>query len=304
MQMAGRPLGGLTRVDAYNLSYLRDGATAAIVSGDEYDAPLLSFWQRGAGRAAAVTFPMGGEHSQTLRAWTAYGDFTQTIARWLAAADVPPGVSLHPRLSGQELRLALRQSAEAEQRGAGDLPTVHVVEGNGAARELTWERIAPGRLEARVTLEPGHVYRGAVQMRGGATLPFGPIEVPGGAEWAVDRTRIQELLSVVRRSGGEEIVNLAGAWKHPRVRRSSRDLRPPLLWLFLGLFLAEALRTRIAGSYPRVRDAATTVASTPVPATGMPARRKEETPAGVTDDAGPEPVADPLAEALRRAKRR
>jgi hypothetical protein len=298
-QMAGRPLAGLTRVDGYNLSYLRDGATAAVVSGDEYEAPLVAFWQRGAGRAAAVSFPMGGEYSATLRAWPAYGDFAQTIARWLAAADTPPGISLRTRLSGQELGLDLRMSEDAERRTAGTLPTVLLLEGNGEPRELTWEHVAPGRLEARVALTPGPVYRGAVQI-GNATLPFGPLEAPGGAEWAMDRTRVQELLAVAHRSGGGEIADLTTAWRRPAARRSTRDLRPPLLLLFLGIFLAESLRSRLAGAGSRPRPATASAsamkdatAATPI-ATEATAPQAEAKP----------PETDRLADALRRAKRR
>jgi hypothetical protein len=295
-QVAGRPLAGLTRVDGYNLSYLRNGATAAVVSGDEYEAPLVAFWQRGAGRTAAVSFPMGGEYSATLRAWPAFGDFAQTLARWLAAADTPPGLSLRTRLTGQELGLDLRMSEDAERRTAGMLPSVLLMEGNSEPHELTWERIAPGRLEARIALEPGKVYRGAVQI-GNATLPFGPLEAPGGAEWAIDRARVQELLDVAHRSGGGEIADLTTAWRRPAARRSTRDLRPPLLLLFLGIFLSESLRSRLAGagSRPRSAPAVTVAANEPRPTTSAEATAPP--PAA-------EPAVDGLADALRRAKRR
>ena len=48
-------------VDGYNLSYLRDDATAAAYTRDDYEAPLVAFWNRGGGRVAAVSFPLGGD---------------------------------------------------------------------------------------------------------------------------------------------------------------------------------------------------------------------------------------------------
>ena len=72
----------LPEVDAYNLSYLRAGATAALVSNDEYLAPLVSYTRMGAGRSMAISFPLGGVLSERARAWGEYGDFAQTCGRW------------------------------------------------------------------------------------------------------------------------------------------------------------------------------------------------------------------------------
>ena len=107
-------------MDGYNLSYLKPDATAAAYSGDEYAAPLVAFWQRGLGRAAAVSFPLGGEFSQRARAWPQYGDFLQTLARWLMGSDVPAGLALRPRVDGSELGLDLFYDASWEERLAAD----------------------------------------------------------------------------------------------------------------------------------------------------------------------------------------
>ena len=71
LELAARPLEWLDAVDGYNLTYLREGATAAAVSGDRYAAPLVAYWNRGAGRVATVTFPVAGEFSERSRGWAA-----------------------------------------------------------------------------------------------------------------------------------------------------------------------------------------------------------------------------------------
>jgi hypothetical protein len=48
-EIAARAPQWLATVDGYNLSYLKDGATAALITTDEYAAPLVAAWQRGAG---------------------------------------------------------------------------------------------------------------------------------------------------------------------------------------------------------------------------------------------------------------
>src|SRR5690606_14328288 len=91
LQITNQPIRWMPSVDGYNLSYLREGATAAIFTNDDYAAPLVAYWQKGAGRSAAVTFPLSGTHSMLVRRWTGYGDFIQTLTRWLMGEDLPEG---------------------------------------------------------------------------------------------------------------------------------------------------------------------------------------------------------------------
>jgi len=82
-EVANRDLEWLTEVDGYNLSYVREGDRAALISTDDYNAPLVAFGRRGIGRSAAVSFPLGGEFSERPREWEKAGDFIQTMNRWL-----------------------------------------------------------------------------------------------------------------------------------------------------------------------------------------------------------------------------
>jgi hypothetical protein len=63
------PSSPFPNVDGYNLTYLRPGATMAVVSDDEYQAPLLAFWHRGLGRVASLTLEIDGKYSPSLNAW-------------------------------------------------------------------------------------------------------------------------------------------------------------------------------------------------------------------------------------------
>jgi uncharacterized membrane protein len=293
LQIARDAIGEAVELDAYNLSYLRPEATAAMVSQDEYAAPLLAFWHRGAGRTAAVAFPLGGEHSTRTRAWSRYGDLVQTLGRWLAAADTPPGVALRTMTNGHELTLRLLLDRDWDERVTRSPPVVQVVEGaRGEPVAVSWERIAPGRFEARLSIQPGRIYRGAVGI-GDATLAFGPVEGARGAEWTFDRRRIQELLAVAHQSGGGELTNLSSAWQRPAARRTPLDLRPAILLAFLALFLADALRTRLYG--------ATVVRPTPAAPESVLVKTAPLAPAAPAPPAASE---DTLAERLRRAKRR
>lgn len=250
-EISPKPFEWLPRVDGYNLSYVRDDDTASLVSKDEYVAPLVAHGYRGIGRVMAVSFPLGGEHSEQIRAWPAYGDFVQTIARWLMGFELPPGLGLRHRLEGTRLTIDLLYDTEEwTQRFALEAPRVKLVEGEagGAPYEVAWKRVSPGRFSVSRELEEGIVVRGAVQA-GPHGIPFGPLVVGSSTEWAFDTERLAEQREVSRLSGGRELLDLSKAWLRPPARQLA-DLRLPLLIAVLSLMVFEALITRMGWRIP------------------------------------------------------
>ncbi|MDX2227594.1 MAG: VWA domain-containing protein [Verrucomicrobiae bacterium] len=244
MQLAARPLKWPEGVDGYNLSYLKAEAASAAFTEDEYNAPLVAFWQRGAGRSAAVSFPLGGDFSARIRAWPEYGDFAQTLARWLMGNPLPPGLSLRTRHEGTRLQIELLYDHSWEERLALNAPHIALaVGGEGPILEPAWQRMEPGRFLCAVELDPGKIYRGAVQT-GPYTLPFGPVFGGRNEEWNFDRERIAELKALARLTGGGERTDLSKIWQAPR-RSGLRDLRPFVLTALLIVFLLEVLVTRL-----------------------------------------------------------
>jgi hypothetical protein len=240
----------LPEVDGYNLSYLRNKATGGVVSMDEYKAPLVSFWPKGAGRVATVLFPIAGEFSGKVRAWEGYGDFLQTLTRWTVGQEMPPGTQLKTRVDGTELTIEFYYGPAWEEKIATRPPKLLLSESTslpGATslppREHVWQRIAPGRYEAKVNLNPSSIIRGSVLIDKEA-VPFGPIVAGGNPEWAVDRNRIVELQNTSALSGGVQRLDLSEIWNAPR-DPGSIDIRPWFLWLALGTLVLDILWTRI-----------------------------------------------------------
>jgi hypothetical protein len=247
-EIAARAPRWLSLVDGYNLSYLRPGATASLVTTDEYQAPLVASWARGAGRVAAVSFPLGGEDSARVRGWAGYGDFAQTLARWLAGEDTPPGLALRSATRGRLLTLDLFYDESWAARVAQSGPVLSLAEGDGGrdgeqVRALVWEKIEPGHFRAETPLAPDRRARGAARL-GAVALPFGPVTAGGSAEWSFERERVQELRQLSARSGGMERLDLASVWDAPRPV-SERGLRAWLLAAWVVLLLADALLTRL-----------------------------------------------------------
>ncbi len=155
-EISPRRIEWLPQVDGYNLSYLRPGASAALLSGDEYRAPLVSFWQRGIGRVAAVTFPMAGDYSQDFRAWSSAPDFVQTLSRWLLPPPAPQGTSLRVKTVGNEVMVELLTDDTWTERLANTPPVLIISDDSSREpRVVPWERVEPRRLEAKVSLPPG-----------------------------------------------------------------------------------------------------------------------------------------------------
>lgn len=249
MEMAARPIEWLPAVDGYNLSYLREEATGAAFSGDEYAAPLVAFWQRGIGRVAAVSFPLGGPGSELVRAWPACGDFVRTMGRWLMGRDTPPGIALRTQRAGNTILVDLLYNESWEEELARNAPAIAMVSSaSDAIAHPTWQRMEPGRYSVFIPMDDGEWWRGAVQVADVA-LPFGPLNAGTDAEWSFDRERVAELKRVAARSGGEERLDLSTVWDAPR-RKDFSDIQAPLLILLLLVLLVEAAVSRIHGYRP------------------------------------------------------
>lgn len=309
-------------LDGYNLSYLRDGDTVALKTGDEYAAPLVATGRRGIGRSAAISFPLGGEFSQQARDWPALGDFVQTTNRWLMGEQVPPGIGIRTQLNGTELTIdLLYDDKEWGDRFAASPPKIVISEGlteTPQTRELIWERISPGHYSLRTDLVEGKPIRGAVQISAQQALPFGPLVVGSSTEWAFDTDTIEELKTLSVSSKGRALVELSDAWQKPK-RRDYASIQAWLLIALLAGILLDALITRTGWQMPqlslvsripkrarklRVKPAKAEQPSerlkdsVATPETAKPPEPQEEPP--------PEPAAPPKSARSRfaRAKRR
>lgn len=246
-EIAAKPLSWRHVVDGYNLSYLRPSASVGLLSQDEYAAPLVAWWQRGAGRVGAVSFPLAGEFSNHVRAWPQYADFVQTLARWIAGADLPAGIGLREEIDGTQLRLDLYYDASWVARFAEHPPRIALTDGTAAeVREPAWQRMEPGHFRCATDLAPGQWMRGAVRV-GEFAIPFGPLLAGSNIEWSVPASRIAELRALSRTSNGVERIDLAKAWEAPK-RTVWTSLRIGILIAALAAFLLDALVTRLEES--------------------------------------------------------
>lgn len=246
----------MASVEGYNLSYLRKGCGASLVTGDEYKAPLVAHVQRGAGRVAAVSFPLAGDSAVQVKSWQGYGEFLQSLTNWVAGDGFPVGVGLRQRLIGTTFQLDFLYSQEYEQEFAAAAPEVVLVadgddyelEGDVVTQRLVWSRMRPGHFVASANLSVGRTYRGALQF-GEKVVPFGPVMVGGDVEWDFKPERVEELRGASRLTRGKELVDFVDAWERPEFR-AAFELAPSLFVVALITILLDALLTRMGWTLP------------------------------------------------------
>jgi len=254
LELATEPLDWPAQVDAFNMTSLRPEASVAAVTGDEDAAPLMAFWQRGTGRVAAVTCPLGGEHSDTVRAWPGYADMASSLARYLMGPEPPAGIGLRARVDGTSVRFDLYHDDTWNERLAAAAPRLTVAAGGaGASTPIPWERLSPGHYLAAVDAADVDYVRAGVAV-GEATLAVGPIGVTTNPEWTVDPRRLAEVRGVAGRSGGSELVDLTDVWSAPRPP-AWQSLRRWLLPLLALAILADAFQTQTGWRWPTRREA-------------------------------------------------
>jgi len=245
-ELAANPLEWPEQVDGYNLSYLREGAAESLRTTDEYQAPLLAHWMRGTGRVAAVSFPLGGDYSESIRGWKQAGDLVRTLGRWSLRPEMDPGLALRVRRKGKTVRLQLYNDDSWNEAFSRTPPRVRFrAPPSEQAEETRWRRVRPGLLETDLPVTAGSRIQGAIRI-GERAMPFGPVSGILGAEWRFDREVQQTLLALSTASGGINRLDLSGVWEHePRRQWNGTGL----LWLIAagGFFILEAILDRLGG---------------------------------------------------------
>ena len=236
-------------VGGYSLAWLRPRAELALVTVDQQQAPLLSHWQIGLGRAAAWLAEADGPLSGGLADWESYGDFVATLARWLCGGQVA-GVFVDASRDGSTGVYSLeidgdRQALLDTARGVSSRP-------DGTSQDLVFERVGPGRLLARVPLEQAGVHRAAVRI-GDETLRLPPLCLPYSPEFAVPadpRAGERTLRTLAKATGGRLQPSVADVLAGERRSTGRIELGAVVAWAVLVLLLIEIAVRRLQVQLP------------------------------------------------------
>ena len=247
----------------YNLSYLRPEATAAVLSGDEYQAPWSSFWYRGLGRVSALTLEVDGNFSGRFGTWNQYEDFLVTHVRWLLGGGDSNEVFVKVEQSGQDAIVRLELDPERPDQKSTQSPELIIVP-PGPEREdvLRPDFVWTGahELESRFRLDQTGTYRTLVRT-GERTFTRGPtVTLPYSAEFAprIGQPSGRETLArITELSGGELRTDVMDVFKNPPRSARTVSLLAPLMIAGIILFLLEIAGRRLA-LWERIRESAQT----------------------------------------------
>jgi Mg-chelatase subunit ChlD len=324
-----RPIGG------YNLCYLRPEANLGAISRDEYSAPVVAYWQVGAGRVLCYTGEADGAHAGAFAKSPETGEFYASLVRWTAGQSgaLAEGMAVTQEVRNGVNRIQLHLDPERKAEpfaGAPQMRTLRARSGEAPRTEtvpLTWA--GPDTLVAEVPLEGDETALSTVSIPGQkpqalppVCLPYSPEFAPSALGGGEDRGQAA-LERLARSTGGVERVDLSGVWRDLPRRTRSFPLAPWLLLTAVVVVLLEVLERR-TGLVPsvaralrpsalrfRIKRRAPVAAPEPAPTPGM-APAAPTTPAAVPapaperKEAPPAPVEAQggLLDAMRKVRDR
>lgn len=304
-------------VGGYNLTYLRPEATVAAVTEDEHKAPLLAFWQAGAGRVVAFTGEADGEFAGPFASWPNAGEFYATAARWAGAAlEDKTGFAIRSRIEDDALTVVLHIDPERPELTAADTPRLVVLReqpGREPERlDIPFNWVAPYRLTARVPLLGPETLLAAVLAGERSPVILPPVCLPYSPEHRPrDAAEGRNLMRrLAHATGGIERADLTGIWQTLRTERSPRDLSPIIAWLAALVLLIDIFerRTGFVSGWRRPRTTGIPGDAESVIGSYTPSAAGERTPASepgkTTEEPEPENLLAGMREARRRAGRR
>jgi uncharacterized membrane protein len=291
-------------VGGYVVAWPRERAEQALVSADEFSVPLLSHWQVGLGRAAALLTEVDGPLTGAWAEWSEQGTLLAGVVRWLGSGrgdDVFVAVARDGDQAVYTVEVPAARAAELDGLvGRWIAPS-------GRAGALAFVPGPAGRATARLPLDELGVFRGALQV-GGDVLRLPPIERSYGAEWALaadPRAGERSLQQLAAATGGRVGPDAAQVLAGPVEPPGDVDLGWIVGLALLFVWLAEIAVRRLDVRWTwwqRRRRRAAAVPATDAPAAAAPSAPPP--PAAPAGPAGPAASGDDLLDALARAQRR
>lgn len=252
MALTRQPLGDFPNIGGYNLCYVRPKANLAIVSQDEYQAPIVASWQAGLGRVLCYTAEADGKYTGPIAKWKNVGDFFTSLARWTAGKDqgLGRGVVATQELRNGVCRVELHLDPERDTTPFAALPELTVLSarpGESATAKkvrMNWSSADTLLAELPIIGSETLLTTIASPRMGQATLP--PICLPYSPEYLPQTAGrgANSLERLAASTGGSERLNLGNIWNDIARKPKLVSLVPYLLMLAVVTFLLEVLQRR------------------------------------------------------------
>jgi len=247
-----QPLGEFPNIGGYNLCYLRPRANLAVVSTDEYKAPVLSSWQAGLGRVLCYTGEADGEFTGAIAGWQNAGLFFTSLARWTAGKSQGLGADV---VATQELRsgvcrVELHLDPERETTPFNRLPELTTLSADPG--EVATSRNTPMRwssadtLLGEIPLSGSETVLATVSAPGIGQATLAPMCLPYSPEYLPRKpgAGAAALEQLAKSTGGCQRLNLGSIWQDIPKKPRLISLAPFLLLATVVVFLLEVVQRR------------------------------------------------------------
>ncbi|MEE4355893.1 MAG: VWA domain-containing protein [Desulfococcaceae bacterium] len=256
--MSDMSFGAFPKIGGYNLCYIRPRAAQALMSDDEYQAPVLAYWHRGKGRVLCYTGEAGGEYTGPLGSWPRAGDFFSSLARWTAGEQgtLPDNMLLDGERDKGIFRIQLHLDPELVFSESPKVNMLRGIPGKSPKQEnRIMQRTAADTFSLEIPMDSSETLLPSVHIPGFPVQNLSPICLPYSPEYLPSRNQREgkEILEEIARiSGGKERIRLAEIWKDLPEIRQHREIAPWLILAALSLFLPEIFLRRTRGIHFRI----------------------------------------------------
>ena len=254
LTLIGQSLENLPPLGGYNLCYLKPSANLAMISQDEYQAPIVSSWQAGLGRVLCYAAETDGEFTGPVGRWAHYGTLLNSLARWVAGrpSELPDHLLLtqHVESGTCQIKLHIDPESMHPSQAVRGLPLVTTLRGRpGESPSIdrsTMQWHSPETLEIEIPLHGKETVLSTVQIPGHDAVSLPPVCRLYSPEFRpVPRTQAQKTLAnLARTTGGQLRTDVTRIWQDlPKTINRSR-LAPWLILLAIALLLVEIFERR------------------------------------------------------------
>jgi len=252
LSIARHSFDDLPDIGGYNLCYLRDGANLAAITKDEYQAPLIAFWQAGTGRVLCYTGQANGPYTGPMGRWPGAGELFSSMARWAAGTDakLPPDMMLSQEVINGICQIRLMFSGN-HQTALGAAPPKAAllrgrIDGKPEVAQIMLEWIDADTMGVDIPLRGEETSLAVVSSDGFGPIHLPPVCLPYSPEYAPTQPGQghESLKAAARITGGTNRLTLDEVWND--MPRSPRwfFLSSGLLIMAVIVFLLEVLERR------------------------------------------------------------
>ncbi len=250
--LTGKQYRSVPNIGGYNLCYLRPQANLAMVTEDEYKAPVVASWRSGIGRVACYTGEADGKYTGPIARWDKVGDMFTSLVRWTAGEDakLPPNMLLTQEISNGACHVRLHLDTDSDELAINSIPIVTTLRGapgqspTSSKTKMQWD--SPDTLIASIPLQGSETAINTVEIPGAGSASLAPACLPYSPEYQPlqDDRGIRSLRELAQATRATERINLAGIWRDLPSKPRMVNIGPWLLLAAMAVMLLEIVQRR------------------------------------------------------------